>query len=59
MKEPKRTMIHIRRKDEEIFSKLSQLNFSEFVSDMMQAHGPLYIEVKAEEQIERMNKLTS
>jgi len=58
MKEPKRTTIHIRRADEEIFIKLSQLNFGEFVSDMMNEHGPFYIEVKAEEQIERMNKLT-
>jgi len=57
MKEPKRTTIHIRRADEKIFSKLSNLNFGEFVSDMMNEHGPEYFSAKVKAEVEKLKKL--
>jgi len=60
MNPTKRTTIHIRRSDEEIFSKLSQLeNFGEFVSDMMNRYGPEYIDAKVKTKVEKLEKLTS
>lgn len=55
----KRTTIHIRRADEKIFSKLSQLNFGEFVSDMMQEYGQEYFDAKVKAEVEKLEKLTS
>jgi len=57
MKPTMRTTIHIRRDDEKIFSKLSELNFGEFVSDMMNLHGPEYFADKVRDQIRKLNKL--
>jgi len=34
-----RTTLQIRKADEQIYSKLSQFNFSKFVSEMLQEHG--------------------
>jgi len=60
---PLRTSIHIRRADEEIFLKISKLDFGNgigvFVSDMMNKHGQDYIEKKVQEQIDKLNNLTS
>ena len=58
MKPTKRTTIHIRRDDEQIFSTLSQLNFGEFVSDMMKEHGPKYFDAKVKAQVEKLKKFT-
>jgi len=60
MNKPLRTSIHIRRADEEIFLKISHLNygFGQFVSDMMNKHGQEYVETKVEEQVKELNKLT-
>ncbi len=44
-----RTTLQIRKADEQIYSKLSQFNFSKFVSEMLHAHGQEWInkEVKS------------
>ena len=55
---PIRTSIHIRRDDEEIFLKISHLNFGEFVSYMMNKHGESWIIDQVEEQVKKLNKLT-
>lgn len=57
MKPTIRTTIHIRRDDEEIFSKLSQLGFGEFVSDMMNEHGPDYIDNKVKAEVKKLEKI--
>lgn len=54
-----KTSVHIRQVDEEIYKKLSQLNFGLFISDMMQKHGQDYIDDKVEKQVKELNKLTS
>jgi len=53
------TSVHIRRKDEKIYNKLSQFVFSEFVSDMMNQHGPEYFAAKVKAEVEKLEKLTS
>jgi len=56
-----RTSIHIRRADEEIFHKISKLDFGNgigvFVSDMMNEHGLDYVDKKVQEEIKKLNKI--
>jgi len=62
MNPTKRTSIHIRRADEEIFLKISKLDFGNgigvFVSDMMNKYGQEYIDAKVKSQVEKLEKLT-
>ena len=46
MTKPVRTSIQIRKADQEIYHKVSQFNFSGFISDMLNKYGQDYVDVK-------------
>ncbi len=53
MNRPVRTCITIRKADVEIYKRVKQFNFSEFVSNMFREHGQEYVY----EKMQKLSKL--
>ena len=54
MNKPVRTSVQIRKADQEIYRKVSQFNFSGFISDMLNQYGQEYVDTRVQE----LTKLT-